>query len=133
MERRADGRRAFACQIGLIAAFVVASVFNALTDGFTVMLVVPLVDTLASNSLFASIPLLGQFGALFEGLTVSQRLQWIALILGVIVLARGAIQYFLDIIVYVIPTEIEKELQARCLRRSWRRKRMRSTSIRSAT
>ena len=103
-------------RIGLIAAFVVASVFNALTDGFTVMLVVPLVDTLASNSLFASIPLLGQFGALFEGLTVSQRLQWIALILGVIVLARGAIQYFLDIIVYVIPTEIEKELQARCLR-----------------
>lgn len=103
-------------RMGLIGAFVVASVFNALTDGFTIMLVVPLVDTIASNSLFASIPLLGQFGALFEGLDVSERLRWIALILGVIVLSRGALQYFLDIIVYVIPTEIEKELQARCLR-----------------
>lgn len=103
-------------RVGLIGAFVVASVFNALTDGFTIMLVVPLVDTIASNSLFASVPLLGQFGALFEGLEVSQRLRWIALILGIIVLARGALQYFLDIIVYVIPTEIEKELQGRCLR-----------------
>ena len=46
--------------------FILASVINALTDGFTVMLVVPLVDTLASDALFRGIPLLSEFGGLFQ-------------------------------------------------------------------
>jgi ABC-type multidrug transport system fused ATPase/permease subunit len=96
--------------------FIVASVVNALTDGFTVMLVVPLVDTLASDALFRGIPLLSDFGGLFQGMDITQRLRWITLIVLVIVLLRGIMGYVVDLATYMIPLAIEQSLRNHALR-----------------
>jgi ATP-binding cassette, subfamily B, bacterial MsbA len=96
--------------------FIIASVVNALTDGFTVMLVVPLVDTLASDALFRGIPLLSEFGSLFQGMDMAERLRWITLIILVIVLLRGVMGYLVDLATYMIPMAIEQSLRNHALR-----------------
>lgn len=96
--------------------FILASVINALTDGFTVMLVVPLVDTLASDALFRGIPLLSEFGGLFQGMDITQRLRWITLIVLIIVVLRGTMGYVVDLATYMIPLAIEQSLRNHALR-----------------
>jgi subfamily B ATP-binding cassette protein MsbA len=101
--------------LGIVYVFIAASVLNAMTDGLSVLLVVPFVNSTGQNA-FAGLPLLGSVGDFFAHMEVDVRLRWIALLILVIVLLRGALQYFVEIIIYIIPYRIDQTLRMRAYR-----------------
>ena len=100
----------------VIVLFIALSVLNALTEGFTVMLVVPILNATSGQNMFEGIPLLQKFGMLFEEMEPQVRLRWVAALILIIALLRGAIQYFVDIVVYIIPYTVDQALRIRALR-----------------
>ena len=100
----------------VIVFFVALSVVNALTDGFTVMLVVPILSSTGNQNVFEGLPLLHHFGAFFGSMEPTQRLQWLAFMILAIVLLRGLLQYLVDIIIYVIPFSVDQSLRLRAFR-----------------
>lgn len=100
----------------IIACFIVASLLNSLTEGFTVMLIVPILNSAGTQNAFAGVPLLHEFGGFFQGLEATTRLRWLASLIFLVILLRGALQYIVDIIIYVVPFNVEQTLRLRAFR-----------------
>jgi len=98
---------------GLMSGFIALALVNAVTDGFSVMLLVPLLQSFSSVAVFAGVPILQDLGALLQPLDPLTRLRWVAIALLVVILLKGAAQYGLDVIVYVIPQRVERGLRMR--------------------
>src|SRR5262245_45220671 len=88
---------------GLLLVFTCLAVFGALTESFGVFLLVPLLQTMGQNNVFANVPLLGSISVAFEALPADTRLIWAGGLMLVIVLLRGALQFVQDFVGYIIP------------------------------
>lgn len=97
----------------MMAGFIVLALLNALTDSFSVMLIVPLLQSFSADSVFGGVPFLEQIGALLQPLDPITRLRWVALLILFILVAKGIIQYLLDVIVYIMPLRVERDLRIR--------------------
>ncbi|HYL33482.1 MAG TPA: ABC transporter ATP-binding protein [Stellaceae bacterium] len=109
------GRRcihALAEEKGLFALFLVLSVIGAFTEGITVSLVVPILETQGSGG-FTNIPLLGDISAFFSGYTPGRRIEIVAVALAGIVVLRNALQYAIAVCGSVIPIRLERKLNVR--------------------
>ncbi|MBE0580195.1 ABC transporter ATP-binding protein [Devosia sp.] len=97
----------------MMAGFIVLALLNALTDSFSVMLIVPLLQSFSVDSVFGGVPFLEQIGALLQPLDPTSRLRWVALLILFILVAKGILQYLLDVIVYIMPLRVERDLRIR--------------------
>jgi subfamily B ATP-binding cassette protein MsbA len=95
----------------MMAGFIVLALLNALTDSFSVMLIVPLLQSFSADSIFGGVPFLQEIGALLQPLDPIARLRWVAALILFILVAKGILQYLLDVIVYIIPLRIERDLR----------------------
>nr|WP_295885362.1 ABC transporter ATP-binding protein [uncultured Devosia sp.] len=95
----------------MMAGFIVLALLNALTDSFSVMLIVPLLQSFSVDSVFGGVPFLEQIGALLQPLDPTTRLRWVALLILFILVAKGILQYLLDVIVYIMPLRVERDLR----------------------
>jgi ATP-binding cassette, subfamily B, bacterial MsbA len=97
----------------MMAGFIVLALLNALTDSFSVMLIVPLLQSFSVDSVFGGVPFLEQIGALLQPLDPITILRWVALLILFILVAKGILQYLLDVIVYIMPLRVERDLRIR--------------------
>jgi ATP-binding cassette, subfamily B, bacterial MsbA len=97
----------------MMAGFIVLALLNAMTDSFSVMLIVPLLQSFSVDSVFGGVPFLEQIGALLQPLDPITRLRWVALLILFILVAKGILQYLLDVIVYIMPLRVERDLRIR--------------------
>lgn len=97
----------------MMAGFIVLALLNALTDSFSVMLIVPLLQSFSVDSVFGGVPFLEQIGALLQPMDPITRLRWVALLILFILVAKGILQYLLDVIVYIMPLRVERDLRIR--------------------
>lgn len=97
----------------LLVIFVGLAVLGALTEGFGVFLLVPLLETMGRSNVFASVPLLGYVSGLFEALPPDTRLLYAGALMLVVVLLRGVLQFAVEVIGYSIPYRIERRLRVR--------------------
>ncbi len=92
-------------------AFVVLSVLGALTEGIGISLFVPLLDALAQQSAFASVPFLSRIGDLFSGIPYDTRIRIVAVLMLVVVIARSAFHYIVQYLNIYLPAKIERRLR----------------------
>ena len=97
----------------LVAGFVFLSVLLVLTEGAGVFLLVPLLQSMGSTNVFASVPLLDFVSAPFEVLPPENRLIWAGGAMLVIVFLRAGLQFAVDLIGYTIPHRIDHRLRLR--------------------
>ena len=97
----------------MMAGFIVLALLNALTDSFSVMLIVPLLQSFSVDSVFGGVPFLAEIGSLLQPLDPITRLRWVAIIILLILVAKGILQYLLDVLVYIMPLRVERDLRIR--------------------
>lgn len=94
-----------------ILSYMMLALINAATDSFSVMLIVPLLESFSSDKIFAGIPLLSSLGDLLVPLSPSVRLRWVAGVILAIILVKAAVQYFSEVMVYMLPLRMERDLR----------------------
>jgi len=93
----------------LYILFLILSLVMALTEGFGVSMVAPLLD-LQAGSNFTRVPLLGNLTSAFANMPPGQRIPMIALVLAIVVVFRGAIQFAVDALSAIIPLRVQRRL-----------------------
>ncbi len=94
-----------------ILSYMTLALINAATDSFSIMLIVPLLESFSSDKIFSGIPLLGSLGDLLVPLSPSVRLRWVAAVILAIILIKAAVQYFSEVMVYMLPLRMERDLR----------------------
>lgn len=105
--RLAEGHRLF------VFGYVVLAIINAATESFSIMLIVPLLQSFSSDSIFAGVPVLDSIGQLLVPFSPELRLRWVAVILLGIILVKSAVQYFTEVMIYILPLRLERDLRMR--------------------
>jgi subfamily B ATP-binding cassette protein MsbA len=98
---------------GMLSLFVFLAIFGSATESVGVFLLVPLLETMGKNNIFASVPLLGGVSALFDAIPQSTRLLWAGGLMLIVVLLRGALQFAQEFVGFVIPFSIDFHLRSR--------------------
>ena len=93
--------------------FLVLSILAALTEGVGISLLVPILESQASQPLFKNVPILKEFSVLFADMEQSTKLQNVALVLAGILLTRGVLLYFVELLAGIIPLRIQSSLYSR--------------------
>jgi ABC-type multidrug transport system fused ATPase/permease subunit len=101
---------------GKIALFVILAVFSVVTESFGVFLLIPLLQSMGQNNLFANVPVLGSISGLFDGLPAASRLLWAGGLMLVVVLIRGALQFAQEFLSYSIPLHVDSALRIKAFR-----------------
>lgn len=106
-------RRHAAGHFGLLSLFVLLAVFGTLTESVGVFLLIPLLQTMGKENVFANVPLLGWLSRIFDVLPVDKRLLWAGGLMLIIVLLRGMVQFAQEFVGYVIPHRVDFALRLR--------------------
>ena len=97
---------------GLLSAFVLLSVFSVATESLGLALLIPLLDVLSDSSeLFRNIPILAVVSDFFQRFPADERFFWAAGFVLVIVLLRGILSLFVEVLSYSIPVQYESRLK----------------------
>ncbi len=94
-----------------IGSFIALAVFGAITESFGVFLLVPLLETMGKNNIFSNTPLLGFISQFFDSLPSESRLLWAGVLMLVVVLLRGIVQFVQEFIGYAIPHKVDFSLR----------------------
>lgn len=96
----------------LFVALIFLSLCMALTEGLTVTMLVPILETQSTNgqSAFQDMPIIGPVLALFDGHSKTEKLKLVAACLAVVVLCRGIVQYLCTVIAAEIPIRLSKSI-----------------------
>ncbi len=97
---------------GWLALFLVLSVVGAFTEGVTVSLLVPILET-QNGGAFANVPLLGDVSRFFAGYSPGKRIEVIAVAMAVIVILRNVLQYATTVTSAIIPIRLERKMNLR--------------------
>jgi len=98
---------------GVFALFLVLSIVGALTEGITVSLLVPILETQGGPGGFSGVPLFGRISVLFAGFTPSGRIEAVAVAMAILVVLRNLLQYTIDWLAAVMPLQLEQKLSIR--------------------
>ena len=98
---------------GAMATFLFLALANALTDGFSVLLIVPLLESFSADSIFAGVPLLSEVARLLQPLDPTARLQWVAVLILLIITSKAITQYLVEYVIYSLPLRIERDLRVK--------------------
>lgn len=97
----------------MFSSFLALSVLGALTEGATVSLLVPILQAQSNAEGYSNIPVLHHVSALFDGMTPSQRIQSVAMVMAVVFVMRGLIQYGADVLGQIVPQRLMRSAMAR--------------------
>src|SRR6202795_1513974 len=100
----------------LVGTFLGLSVFGALTEGFTISLLVPLLDVQSGHKGFSQIPIIAHVSDLFGQLSPGARIQAVAVVMAGAVLLRNLVQYAVDVLGSMMPLRLERTLNLRAYR-----------------
>lgn len=95
-----------------LVVFLILSVVGAFTEGLTVSLLVPILET-QSGGAFSNVPLLGDVSRFFDGYTPGKRIELIALAMAAIVILRNVLQYATTVTSAIIPIRLERKMNLR--------------------
>ncbi|OCW56988.1 ABC transporter ATP-binding protein [Hoeflea olei] len=96
-----------------VVSYILLAIINAATESFSIMLIVPLLQSFSSDSIFAGVPVLDSVGQLLMPFPPEVRLRWVACILLGIILIKSAVQYFTEVMIYLLPLRLERDLRMR--------------------
>jgi ABC-type multidrug transport system fused ATPase/permease subunit len=105
--RLAEGQRLF------VFGYISLAIINAATESLSIMLIVPLLQSFSSDSIFSGVPVLDSVGQLLQPFSPEVRLRWVAVILLGIILVKSAVQYFTEVMIYILPLRLERDLRMR--------------------
>ena len=97
----------------MFSSFLALSVLGALTEGVTVSLLVPILQAQNGAESYSNIPVLRHVSSLFDGMTPSQRIQAVAVVMSVVFVMRGLIQYGADVLGQIVPQRLMRSAVAR--------------------
>ena len=86
--------------------FVILSLILALTEGFSISLLLPILDAQNSGGSFKNIPFMGDITAQFSSFNQSKRIESAAAILAITVTIRGVLQYSVAVMGALIPQKL---------------------------
>jgi len=89
---------------------IILSIGLALSEGVSVMMLVPVLDALSKGASFTGIPVIGRMLSIFLDGTPMENLVTTALILAGVLLVRGGLQFATSYISVVLPLKIECEI-----------------------
>lgn len=85
------------------ALFIVLSLFAALTEGLGISLFIPILDVQANGGAFAKVPLLSLLNEMFSSFQAEQKIKALAVVLALVVITRGLLQYTVTVMAALIP------------------------------
>jgi hypothetical protein len=94
----------------LFTAFITLSVLAALTEGLSISLLIPILDSQSMGNSFADVPVLGHVSGYFDNLHGSEKLVVAASFMLVVVIFRGALQMAVQSLSVLIPIEVQRRL-----------------------
>lgn len=94
----------------LFSMFLVLSILTALTEGIGVTMLVPILESQSGQSMFANIPFMSMVSSYFENMGTTEKLQKVAVVLGLIFLLRGVLLYSVEAIGGIIPLKLQRNL-----------------------
>lgn len=94
-------------------ALVALSIAAAMTEGVGVTMLVPLLESVGQDSIFAQVPVLGAVSHLFEDLPVADKLRYVALGMFGVVSVRAVITFAVAYGAVALPRAVTKELSDR--------------------
>jgi len=97
----------------MFGIFLFLSIISAITEGLSISLLVPLLQSQIGTGGFSNIPILGHIEQLFNCYNTSERIKIMAIIMLLVVLARSLIQYTVVVMGHVIPLKIQSALTIR--------------------
>lgn len=92
-------------------ALIGLSILATLTEGMTISLLVPILNSQGGGS-FADIPLLGKFASAFDFGSPLRNVQMAGLLLMVVVILRGVLQFNLQMLAITVPHALQRRLTA---------------------
>jgi len=87
--------------------YVVLSVLSALTEGLGLSMLAPLLQGSSGMAKLSSIPIAGALLTSLDQQDFNSRIQLVSMILAVILVLRGVLQYFMDSINQLLPQRIQ--------------------------
>lgn len=100
-------------QKAIFVVFLVLSVAGALTEGITISLLVPLLQTQGGGGGLAATPVLGTMSKLFAGFSPAGRIEAVAIAMAGVIVLRNLLQYAVAALGAVIPLRLEQKLNLR--------------------
>ncbi len=93
--------------------FILTALVAAVTEGVTVSMLVPILDTHNGSSAFSKIPVLGDIAALLDAGDYIGTLKRAALLLAIALLLRGALQYLVQVFAITIQMRLRNIITQR--------------------
>jgi len=90
----------------LFGVFIFLSVFAAITEGLSISLLIPILDSQSMSNSFSNIPVLGYVSRYFEDIHGNEKLILAASFLFIVVLFRGALQMAVLTLSIIVPIEV---------------------------
>jgi len=102
-----SGRRA------MFVLFIALSFVAAMTEGFSIALLVPVIEAQGQIGAFRGIPLLGDLSGFFVVFSPNDRIKIFAAAMALIIVLRGILSFFVDSLGATMPLDWEQKLDAR--------------------
>lgn len=97
----------------LFFSFIGLSCIGALTEGVSISLLVPILETQSGKGSFSSIPILGSFSSHFSGMPASNLISYVAVAMAVVVIVRNIALYIVEVLGSVIPIYLGMKMNMR--------------------
>lgn len=101
-------------EVRLIVLMVLCSIGLALSEGLSVTLLIPALDSNAATNLFSTVPGLRVFGAWVNSIPEDQRLLLLAGLLAVGITIRGVMQFASQFLSAIVPLRLHEAISTRC-------------------
>lgn len=99
--------RLFALEKGSVILFFVLASLAALSEGMSMALIVPLLESQVENSRFAAVPIIGTYLTPLDTVGKPEALILISSILGVVIVLRGVVQFGAQSLNVSIPLRLQ--------------------------
>ncbi|HEY9164301.1 MAG TPA: ABC transporter ATP-binding protein, partial [Magnetovibrio sp.] len=97
-------------QKGKVFLFLAISVLASVSEGVSISLLIPILETMSSGSSMSSVPVLGEVNSYFQRYDPEIRLQFVAGSMFAIIVARGAFLYLASYLASTMPLQVRYEL-----------------------
>lgn len=100
----------FALEKRALTAFIILSILAAVTEGASMSLIIPILQSQAENSNFSQIPVLGRFLEPLDAMSQMDALMVLSLILAGVIIIRGIVQFGAQSLGAIIPLRLNRSL-----------------------
>ena len=95
---------------GMFVAFLVTSILAALTEGMSISLLVPILQSQGNLDAFQQIPILGSIASQFSDYSVNERIRFVSIVIVFVLVFRGIISYTVNVLGQIMPLRLEQQI-----------------------